>query len=133
MTQFTFMRLMMSKINSILLKLKNIYVIFFALILCILSILNILEINIKIYYLAGIVYLIILFFSSLLLVKIKNNTIFLFGLVCISFMTRLAWILIANTEPVSDFHLFDRAARLILEGNLSELKKINYLTCGFTN
>ncbi len=118
----------MSKIKSILSKLKNIYFIFFALILCILSILNILKIHSRVYYIAGIVYLVILFFSSLLLIRIKNKAFFLISIVFISFLTRFAWILIANTEPVSDFYLLDYAAKLILEGNFSKLKEINYFS-----
>ena len=116
----------MSKITNILSKLKNIYIAFFALILFCLSIMNILKIHSKVYCIAGVVYVIGLIFLCFLAVKIKNRALFLVGITFISFLTRLIWILVANTEPVSDFHLINHAAKLILEGSFSELKQINY-------
>jgi hypothetical protein len=60
------------------------------------------------------------------MVKIKNTAFSFISIAFISFLIRLIWILIADTEPVSDFHLINHAAKLILEDNFSELKEINY-------
>ena len=59
----------MSKIASILIKIKNVYLLFFALILLYLSIINIQKIEYKVYYIAGIVYVIGLLFCLSWLTK----------------------------------------------------------------
>jgi len=116
----------MSKIASILIKIKNVYLVFFASILLYLSIINIQKIEYKVYYIAGIVYVIGLLFLFILADKVNNKALFLIGIILISFLLRMIWILIANTRPVSDFYLVNRAAKLILEGSFSELKQIEY-------
>ncbi|OPZ89853.1 MAG: hypothetical protein BWY74_02551 [Firmicutes bacterium ADurb.Bin419] len=116
----------MHKITSIIIsKFKTLFIVSLGLILLLLSLVNATEID-RVIYKYAVVYVLLLIVSTLVLYRIARKRVFLFGLIVFTLFLRIIWILIAYTEPVSDFMLLNKAANLILEGKLSELKEIQY-------
>ncbi|NLL05517.1 MAG: hypothetical protein GX270_06975 [Clostridiaceae bacterium] len=106
-------------------KIKILFFLLFGLIFFSLTVVNIKRIDRSLYKYAAI-YLVIVLFFSYLIYKIKRRWTFLAGLVVLSITVRLIWIFTVNTQPVSDFSIQNYAANLILEGQYSVVKGIDY-------
>lgn len=106
-------------------KFKMLFFVLFGLVFFSLFVVNVKRIDRKLYKYA-VIYLIVVFVLSYLLVKIKRRRVFLIGLVILSLTLRFVWVFVANTVPVSDFSLLNKAANLILEGQNSAIKGIDY-------
>ena len=106
-------------------KFKTLFFMFFGLVFFLLTVVNAKRIDAK-FYKYAVIYLIAVFVFSYLILRIKGRWLFLIGLAVLSITLRLIWIFAVNTQPVSDFSLLNRAANLILEGQNSELKAIDY-------
>ena len=81
---------------------------------------SVLEGNLKEMMLAGIIIALLTAFIYLML-KIKNRKIFIISLFITSFIVRGAWVLLVDTEPVSDFFLMQDAAMKIINGDKASL------------
>ena len=81
---------------------------------------SVLEGNLKEMMLAGIIIALLTVFIYLML-KIKNRKIFIISLFITSFIVRGAWVLLVDTEPVSDFFLMQDAAMKIINGDKASL------------
>lgn len=106
-------------------KIKVLFFIFFGLTFFSLAVVNVKRID-RDFYKYAVIYLVIVLVFSYLIYKIKRRGLFLTGLVVLSITLRLIWIFMVNTEPVSDFSLQNNAANLILEGQYSVVKGIDY-------
>ncbi len=116
---------MFGTIADIVSKFKTLFISLLGVILLLLSLVNVTEID-KVVYKYAVVYVLLLIVSTLVLYRIASRRFFLGGLIVFTLLLRIVWIILANTEPVSDFMLMNKAANLILEGKLSELKAIQY-------
>lgn len=116
---------MFGHLASLTRKIKILFFLLFGFTFFLLSVANIKRLDRSLYKYA-VIYLVIVLFSSYLIYRIKRRGIFLTGLVLLSIILRLIWIFMVNTEPVSDFSLQNYAANLILEGQYSVLKGIDY-------
>lgn len=108
-------------------KINFLFIVLLGLAVFLLSVVNVTRIDRKLYKYA-VVYLIAIFLFSFLMLKIKRKWVFLIGVVILSLTLRIMWILWANTEPVSDFYLLNKAANMILEGQHSVLRGIDYFS-----
>ncbi|AEV70373.1 ArnT family glycosyltransferase [Acetivibrio clariflavus] len=106
-------------------KIKFLFFVLFGVVFFLLAIVNAKRIDGNSYKYA-VLYLVAVIIFSYLILKIKNRWLFLIGLSAFAMALRLAWIFLADTQPVSDFSLLNRAANLILEGKYSEVKAIDY-------
>lgn len=104
---------------------KTLFIALLGIMLLLLSLVNVTEIDKGVYKYA-IIYVVLLIAAIVVLYKMASRRVFLIGLIVFALLFRIIWILYANTEPVSDFLLINKAANLIFEGKLSELKGIEY-------
>jgi len=106
-------------------KVQTLFFVLFGVIFFLLAVVNAKRIDGN-YYNYAILYLVAVIFFSYLILKIKNKWLFLIGLSVLAMALRSVWIFFADTQPVSDFSLLNKAANLILEGKYSEVKAIDY-------
>lgn len=62
------------------------------------------------------------------LLRIKNRTRFIITLFALSFILRIIWVLIVDTQPISDFFIMQDAAIKIVEGNKVALNNDLYFS-----
>lgn len=106
-------------------KIKTLFFVLFGLVFFWLAFANTQRIDGKLYGYA-VIYLAAVLLFSCLIYKIRRRWLFLLALAVLAITLRLIWIFYADTDPVSDFSLLNKAANLILEGRNSELKAIEY-------
>jgi len=116
---------MFQVLSSIAEMIKTLFFVLFGLVFFLLAIVNAKRIDGN-FYKYAVLYLAAVIVFSYLVLKIKNRWLFLIGLSVLSMALRLVWVFTANTQPVSDFSLLNRAANLILESRYSEVKAIDY-------
>lgn len=116
---------MIRTLASIFDKFKALFFVVFGLVFFLLTVVSAKRIESNLYIYA-VIYFAVIFVFSYLIFKIRRRWLFIIGLAVLSVVLRLFWIFNVDTQPVSDFSLLNKAANLIVEGQNSQLKAMDY-------